>query len=71
MAFSPITLCVAVCASYVAAGLWLAAITLHDVLEAVSLFGDLQRKNHTQLTIEVNHKNTSTKDFVNKVTSYL
>lgn len=25
-----------------AAGLWLAAITLHDVLEAVSLLGDLR-----------------------------
>lgn len=28
-----------------AAGLWLAAITLHDVVEGVRLFGDLQGKN--------------------------
>lgn len=27
--------------SYMAAGLWLAAVTLHDVMEGVSLFGDL------------------------------
>lgn len=25
-----------------AAGLWLAAVTLHDVLEGVGLFGDLK-----------------------------
>lgn len=28
--------------SYMAVGLWLAAVTLHDVMEKVGLFGDLQ-----------------------------
>lgn len=32
--------CIMMC-SYMAAGLWLAAVTLHDVMEGVSLFGDL------------------------------
>lgn len=36
--------------SYVAAGLWLIAITLHDVLEVVSLFGDLQRRRKAHTT---------------------
>lgn len=46
--------CVYVCASehvyacetHKAAGLWLAAVTLHDVVEGVSFFGDLQGKKN-------------------------
>lgn len=36
-----ISVLVHVCVSHMAAGLWLAAVTLHDVVEGVSLFGDL------------------------------
>lgn len=36
-----------------AAGLWLAAVTLHDVLEAVSLFSDLQEgRREEELSIK-------------------
>lgn len=36
------------CLSHMAAGLWLAAVTLHDVVEGVSLFGDLEERKESQ-----------------------